>query len=167
MWFFIEEKNYKIIIALLKSIYLLRYFKLFVLYFCPYIYIYLLGYKLTLVNQSNYLSWLISQYYMQIRLRHSQITKLNRVQWNVSLTWWFYQDGENLCKKKTPLGEFQVTTPEGSTNQESKSYKNKESYPNWPIPKYLLTVEHIDLYQYQLQYLIVLVIVESSLLHGS
>ena len=53
-------------------------------------------------------------------------------------------------QEKTPLGEFQVTTPKGSTNQESKSYKYKESYPNWPIPKYLLTVEHIDLYQCQL-----------------
>ena len=70
-------------------------------------------------------------------------------------------------QEKTPVGEFQVTTPKESTNQESRSYKYKESYPNRPIPKYLPIVEHIDLYQYQLQYLIILVIVETSLLYRS
>ena len=62
-------------------------------------------------------------------------------------------------QEKTLVGEFQVSTPKESTNQESRSYKYKEFYPNRPIPEYLPIVEHIDLYQYQLQYLIVLVII--------
>ena len=73
---------------------------------------------------------------MQIRLSYK---------YKMMLSWW-----RKPLQEKTLLGEFQVTTPEGSTNQESISYKYKESYPNQPIPKYLPTIEHIDLYQYQL-----------------
>ena len=49
-------------------------------------------------------------------------------------------------QEKTLVGEFQVTTPKESTNQESNDYKYKESYPNQIIPNYQPTVKPIDLY---------------------
>ena len=58
---------------------------------------------------------------------------------------WFDHNGNTLIGKN-PLGEFQVITPEESTNQESNDYKYKESYPNQIIPNYQPTVKPIDLY---------------------
>ena len=71
---------------------------------------------------------------------HASICRLG-LQVTRILSWW-----RKVLLEKTPLGEFQVTTPEGSTNQELRGYKYKESYPTQPIPKYLPIVEHIDLY---------------------
>ena len=45
---------------------------------------------------------------------------------------------------KTPLGEFNVTTPENPLLSITNSYKYKESYQTlWPIPKYQRTVESL------------------------
>ena len=55
-------------------------------------------------------------------------------------------NGENL-RRKTPLGEFKVTTPKNPLLSITSGYKYKESYQSlWPIPKYQPIVEPLPQY---------------------
>ena len=61
-----------------------------------------------------------------------------------------FTSGENH-QGKTPLGDFNVTTPKNPLLSITSNYKYKESYQTlWPIPKYQFIVEPLPQYPIEL-----------------
>ena len=61
-----------------------------------------------------------------------------------------FTSGENH-QGKTPLGDFNITTPKNPLLSITSNYKYKESYQTlWPIPKYQFIVEPLPQYPIEL-----------------